>query len=78
MHTSLTRWDNPWLDPARIVRDEAVLRSTAGEAAVARQIYGRWVVADGGRFWRHWADTFILPPRGTARSIDARPPTASR
>lgn len=69
VHVSLTRWDNPWLDPTRIARDEAVLRSTAGEAAVSRQIYGRWVVADGGRFWRHWGDGFILPPREDS-SID--------
>ena len=63
VHWSLTRWDNPWLDPARIAEDEARLRETVGEAAVSRQVYGRWVVADGGRFWRHWDPAFVLPPR---------------
>lgn len=63
IHASLTRWDNPWLDPARIAEDEVRLRETAGEAAVSRQIYGRWVVADGARFWRHWDERYVLPPR---------------
>ncbi|MCB9756269.1 MAG: hypothetical protein H6713_40635, partial [Myxococcales bacterium] len=64
VHFELSRYDNPWLTTASVDKDVEDLRKKAGQAAVDRQILGKWVPRGNARQHVHFDfDCHVLPTR---------------